>query len=398
MKFAKRIESLPPYLFAEIDKKRLAAIAKGVDIINMGIGDPDQPTPKNIVDAMHKAIDDPSTHNYPPYQGTKEFREAVVNWFEKRFGQRFNSDTECVSLIGSKEAIHNCIFATIDQGDIALLPDPAYPVYKSSTILCGGKPFITPLTEKTNWLPDLTKIPNDIAQKANILMVGYPNNPTGAIAPIEFYDEVIAFAKKYDIIVLSDNAYSEMTYDGYVAPSIFQAKGAKDVALEFQSLSKTYNMTGWRIGFAVGNEKVIKALSTMKTNIDSGIFKAIQRAGIAAFETPKEVINKTISIYKERRDVALSGLKELGWNIKEPIKGTFYLWLPIPPTFKNSSDFATAMLDKCGIVVPPGSGYGEYGEGYFRIALTIDKKRIQEGVARMKKEGLVFAPQTCSVK
>lgn len=397
MKFAKRIESLPPYLFAEIDKKRLAAIARGVDIINMGIGDPDQPTPKNIIDAMHKAIDDPSTHNYPPYQGTKEFRESVVKWFEKRFGQNFNADTECVSLIGSKEAIHNCIFATIDQGDVALLPDPAYPVYKSSTILCGGKPYITPLTEKNNWIPDLTKIPNDIAQKANIIIVGYPNNPTGAIAPVEFYDEVIAFAKKYDIIVLSDNAYSEMTYDGYSAPSIFQAKGAKDIALEFHSLSKTYNMTGWRVGFAVGNEKIVKALSTVKTNIDSGVFKAIQRAAIAAFETPKDMLNKNISIYQERRDVALSGLRELGWNIKEPIKGTFYLWLPIPPTFKSSTDFATAMLDKCGIVVPPGSGYGEHGEGYFRIALTIDKKRIQEGVARMKKEGLVYA-QACSVK
>ena len=398
MKFAKRVETLPPYLFAEIDKKKQAAIARGVDIINLGIGDPDQPTPKNIVDVMHKAIDDPSTHNYPPYQGTKEFREAVVKWFEKRFGQKFNADTECVSLIGSKEALHNCIFATIDQGDIALLPDPSYPVYKSSTVMCGGQPYVTPLLEKNNWLPELTKIPNDIAQKANIIMVGYPNNPTGAIAPMEFYDEVIAFAKKYDIVVLSDNAYSEIGFDGYNAPSIFQCKGAKDVAMEFHSLSKTYNMTGWRIGFAVGNEKIIKALSTVKTNIDSGVFKAIQRAGIEAFNTPKEILNKNLSIYKERRDVAIQGLREIGWNIKEPIKATFYLWLPIPPTFKNSTDFASAMLDKCGIVVPPGSGYGEYGEGYFRIALTIDTKRIQEGIARMKKEGLVFAAQACSVK
>lgn len=398
MKFAKRMDSLPPYLFAEIDKKRQAAIARGVDIINMGIGDPDHPTFKHIVDAMHKAIDDPSTHNYPPYQGMKEFREAVVKWFEKRFHQKFNADTECLSLIGSKEAIHNCLFATIDQGDIALLPDPAYPVYKTSTMLSGGTPYVTPLTEKNNWLPDLTKIPNDIAQKASVLMVGYPNNPTGAIAPIEFYDEVIAFAKKYDLIVLSDNAYSELTYDGYVAPSIFEAKGAKDVALEFQSLSKTYNMTGWRIGFAVGNEKIIKALGTVKTNIDSGAFKAIQKAALAAFETPKEIIENNNLLYKERRDVAVAGLRELGWNIKEPIKGTFYLWLPIPPTFKKSTDFASAMLDKCGIVVPPGIGYGEYGEGYFRIALTVDKKRIQEAISRMKKEGLVYAPQACSVK
>lgn len=396
MKFAKRMESLPPYLFAEIDKKRQAAVDRGVDIINMGIGDPDQPTPKNIVDAMHDAINDPKTHNYPPYQGLKEFRQAVTSWFEKRFDQKFDADKECVSLIGSKEAIHNCILATVDQGDVALLPDPAYPVYKTSTLLSGGKPYITPLLEKNSWLPDLTKIPNDIARNANILMVGYPNNPTGAIAPLEFYDEVIAFAKKYDIIVLSDNAYSEITFDGYVAPSIFQAKGAKDVALEFHSLSKTYNMTGWRVGFAVGNEKVIKALSTIKTNIDSGIFKAIQRAAIAAFETPKEVIEKNLSLYKERRDVTVKRLKELGWDVK-PIKGTFYVWLPIPSSFKKSADFATVMLDKCGIVVPPGVGYGEYGEGYFRIALTVDKKRIEEACSRMKKEGLVYTPQTCSV-
>lgn len=258
-------------------------------------------------------------------------------------------------------------------------------------------PYVTPLLEKNNWIPDLTKIPNDIAQKANIIMVGYPNNPTGSVAPLAFYDEVIAFAKKYDIIVLSDNAYSEITFDGYVAPSIFQAKGARDVALEFHSLSKTYNMTGWRVGFAVGNEKVVKALSTVKTNIDSGVFKAIQRAALAAFNTPKEVIEKNNSIYSERRDVAVKGLIELGWEIKEPIKGTFYLWLPIPPSFKTSTDFASGMLDKCGIVVPPGVGYGEYGEGYFRIALTVDKKRIEEAFQRMKKEGFVFK-QHCSVK
>lgn len=388
MKFARRIETLPPYLFAEIDNKRQAAIARGVDIINMGIGDPSEPTFKHIVDAMHQAIDDPQTHNYPPYHGMKEFREGAVKWFDRRFEVRFNPETECVSLIGSKEAIHNCIFATIDRGDVALLPDPAYPVYKSSTLLSGGIPYVTPLLEENNYLPDLTKVPNDIAKKANIIMVGYPNNPTGAIAPIQFYEEVVAFAKKFDIIVLSDNAYSELTFDGYVAPSIFQAKGAMDVALEFHSLSKTYNMTGWRVGFALGNEKVIKILSTIKTNIDSGVFKAIQKAALAAFETPKEIIAKNISIYKERRDVAIKNLKELGWQIKEPIKGTFYLWLKVPPQFKTSVDFATCMLDKCGIIVPPGSGYGDYGEGYFRIALTISKERIQEAFTRMKKEGL----------
>lgn len=397
MKFAKRIETLPPYLFAEIDKKKQAAVERGVDIISFGIGDPDQPTFKNIVEAMHTAVDDPSTHNYPPYQGMKEFKTACCNWFEKRFGHKFDQDKECLSLIGSKEAIHNMIFATIDQGDIAIIPDPAYPVYKSSTLLAGGTPYIMPLLEKNNWLPDLSKIPEDIAKKANIIMVGYPNNPTGAIATLEFYKELIAFAKKYDIIVLSDNAYSEITFDGYVAPSIFDVPGAKDIALEFHSLSKTYNMTGWRVGFALGNEKIIKALGNVKTNIDSGVFKAIQKAAVAAFNTPKEVHEKNLQIIKERRDVAVKGLRELGWEIKDPIQGTFYLWLPIPPSYKTSSEFASDMLDKCGIVVPPGNGYGEYGEGYFRIALTVDKKRIEEGIARMKKEGLTFKPQACSM-
>jgi len=398
MKFAKRIESLPPYLFAEIDRKKQAAKDKGIDIISLGIGDPDLPTPKNIIEVMQKEVADPSNHRYPPYQGSKEFRTACVNWIEKRFGVKFHPEKECLSLIGSKEAIHNCLFATIDQGDIALLPDPAYPVYKSSTMLVGGKAHFMPLTAKNDWLPDLTKIPTDVAQKANVIIVSYPNNPTGALAPMDFYTELVAYAKKYDIIILSDNPYSEVTFDGYVAPSIFEAKGARDIALEFHSHSKTYNMTGWRVGFAIGNEKIIKALSTVKTNIDSGVFKAIQNAAIEAFNTPKADLDKIRNTFKERRDATVEGLRDLGWEIKEPIKSTFYLWLPIPPSFKTSADFAGAMLDKCGIVVPPGNGYGDCGEGYFRIALTVDKSRMVEAVARMKKEGLVFNKEACAAK
>ncbi|MBI3309527.1 MAG: LL-diaminopimelate aminotransferase [Candidatus Melainabacteria bacterium] len=398
MKFAKRIETLPPYLFAEIDKKKQAAIQKGVDIISMGIGDPDKPTPKNILLAMHKAVDDPTTHNYPPYHGTKDFREAACKWIEKRFGVKFDAEKECLSLIGSKEAIHNCIFACVDRGDLALLPDPAYPVYKTSTLLSGGESYLMPLLKENGFLPDLTKIPSDIAKRANIIIVSYPNNPTGAIAEVEFYNELIEFAKKYDIIVLSDNPYSEMTFDGYEAPSIFNAKGAKDIALEFHSHSKTYNMTGWRVGFAIGNEKIIKALSTVKTNIDSGVFKAIQRAGVEAFNTPKNVLDEIRNRYKERRDVMTEGLRSLGWEIKEPIKATFYMWLPIPPSYKKSTDFATDMLEKCGIVVPPGVGYGQYGEGYFRIALTIEKEKMSEVISRMKKHGMVFNKQACSVQ
>lgn len=395
MKFAKRTETLPPYLFAEIDKKKQAAIEKGVDIINMGIGDPDKATFSHIVDEMVLAVKDPSTHNYPPYQGTKDFRVAAVKWFEKRFGEKFDPDKECVSTIGSKEAIHNLILAVIDQGDICLTPDPAYPVYKTSTLLCGGTPHIMPLYEKNNWLPDLSKIPTDVAQKANMMIICYPNNPTGAIAPIEFYDEVVAYCKKYDIILMSDNAYSEVGFDGYEPPSIFNAKGARDIAIELHSLSKSYNMTGWRVGFAIGNEKIVKALGTVKTNIDSGVFKAVQRAAIAAFNTPKEVLQANVDLYRERRDAALEGLRSLGCDIK-PSKGTLYVWAPIPSSFKSSGEFASTLLDKCGIVVPPGNGYGACGEGYFRIALSIDKSRIKEAFERMKKEGILYSKATVS--
>lgn len=396
MRFAKRIESIPPYLFAEIDKKKQAAIEKGVDIINMGIGDPDQPTFPSIVDEMVTATKDPSTHNYPPYQGTKDYREAAVKWFENRFGVKFDADKECVSTIGSKEAIHNLYLAVLGEGDVSLVPNPAYPVYKTSTLLCGAEAHFMPLEEKNDWLPDLGAIPKDKLERANLITVCYPNNPTGAIAPMEFYDELVAFAKKNDLIILSDNAYSEVGFDNYDPPSIFNAKGARDCAIELHSLSKSYNMTGWRVGFAIGNEQVVKALSTVKTNIDSGVFKAVQRAAIQAFKTPKETIQKNVKMYQGRRDACLEGLKSIGCELAPP-KGTLYVWAPIPKSFKSSAEFATAMLDKCGIVVPPGNGYGSCGEGYYRIALTIPEDRIKLAFERMKKEGLVYDGSACSV-
>jgi LL-diaminopimelate aminotransferase len=389
---AKRLEQIPPYLFAEIDKKRLAAIARGVDIINLGIGDPDQPTPKHIVEAMHKAIDDPATHNYPPYAGTPEFRKAAVEWYSKRFNLPvFNPDTECVGTIGMKEAIHNMFLATVDPGDYALIPSPGYPVYKTSTLLCGGTPYLMPLKEENNFLIDLGAIPEDVARGAKIMFLNYPNNPTGAFATKEFFEKVIAFGKKYNILICHDNAYSENVFDKNNLPlSIFNVEGAKDIAVEMFSLSKGYNMTGWRIGFAVGNPDGIKALSNVKTNIDSGVFKAIQRAAVVALSSEQTHLDFLRNLYSERAKTAEEGLKSLGWEIQHPSQGTLYVWAKIPPRYKSSIDFASDMLEKAGIVVPPGIGYGEYGEGYFRIALSVDKSRIHEAIQRMKEYGLTY--------
>jgi len=321
---ASRLDKIPPYLFAEIDKKRLAAIEKGVDIINLGIGDPDKPTPAHIVAEMHQAIDDPSTHNYPPYAGTKEFRESAVKWFSKRFDlPQFNPDSECVGTIGMKEALHNLFLATVDPGDYTLIPDPGYPVYKTSTILCGGTPYFLPLKEENDFLIDLDSIPEEIARKAKILVLNYPNNPTGAFANLEFFKKVIDFGKKYEILVVHDNAYSENSFDQTnKPPSIFQVEGARDIAIELFSMSKGYNMTGWRIGFAVGNVDAIKALSNVKTNIDSGVFKAIQKAAVHALSSGQEHLKEFAKLYEERAKVAEEGLKSLGWDIKHPSKGT----------------------------------------------------------------------------
>ncbi len=389
VKPSETFKKVPPYLFAGIDKKKAAAIARGIDIINLGVGDPDSPTYKRIVDVMHKAIDDPKNHDYPPYEGTKAFREAVAIWYKNRFNVDLDANKEVVSLIGSKEGIAHILFAYLNPGDIVLVPSPGYPVYKMGTILAGGVPYYVPLLEKNGFLPDLDAIPADVASKAKILFINYPNNPTAAVADIAFYKKAVDFAKKYDILLASDLAYSEMTYDGYKAPSVLEVEGAKNVAIEFHSLSKSFNMTGWRIGMAVGNAEAIENLSTIKTNVDSGIFKAIQIAGIEALTKPVPEIEETNALYIARRDVLTKGLNELGWNLT-PIKATFYVWAPVPPS-TNSNDFVAKMLDECGIVVVPGNGYGPEGEGYFRIALTATVDRLKEALKRMKDAGIRFS-------
>lgn len=388
MKTSKRLDRIPPYLFARIDAKVAEAKAKGIDVISLGIGDPDMPTLNTVVEAMHTAIDNPKNHDYPPYDGTKEFKEASANWMKERFGVDMDKDTEILANIGSKEAIAHVFFAFVDAGDVTLCPDPGYPVYQNATILAGGEPYSMPLRKENGFLPELDKIPVDVAKAAKIMFINYPNNPTGAVCDLEFYKKAVEFCKKYDILLCSDMAYCEMTYDGYTAPSVFQVEGAKDVAIEFYSHSKSYNMTGWRVGFVAGNKDAIKALGTIKNNIDSGCFKAIQEAAAKAYKAPKEEIEKLNKMYKERKDVMEEGLKELGWDIV-PSKATFYIWIQCPKGF-TSEEFATVMLEKANIVVPPGNGYGKYGEGFIRIAITKPVEVLKKALQRMKDAGISY--------
>ena len=329
MEIAKRLKNIPPYVFAAIDKKRQAVVARGVDVINLGIGDPDQPTPKFIVEAMQKALDVPANHKYPPFGGSPEYKQAAAQWCNKRFGIDINADNEITSLIGSKEGIHHIIMAYVDEGDVVLIPDPAYPVYRTSTLMVGGTPYFMPLTTENKFIPDLDAIPAEAAAKAKLMFLNYPGNPTGAVCDLKFFEKAVAYCKKHDILLVHDLAYSEMTFDGYVAPSVLQVPGAKEIAIELHSLSKTYNMTGWRIGFAIGNQTAIKALAQLKSNIDTDVFRAIQVAAVAAFNGPRDHIEHCNKLYIERRDLAVANLRKLGWPV-EPNKATFYMWLPVP--------------------------------------------------------------------
>ena len=380
---SKKLKSLPPYLFLEIDKAKRIARAEGRDIIDLGIGDPDQPTPEYIIEALYQAAKGPSTHRYALDQGMPALRRSIEGWYKRRFNVDLDPEREILPLIGSKEGIAHFPLAFINNGDYSLIPDPSYPPYKGGTILAGGKPYSLPLLESNGFLPDLKKVPLNIRRKARLIYINYPNNPTGATAEKDFYREVIDFAKKNKIIVISDLAYSEMAYDGYKPSSVLEVEGAKEVTLEFHSLSKTYNMTGWRIGWACGNQSLVAALAKAKSNIDSGIFSAIQLAGIAALEGPKRDIGKMQSLYQQRRDILVEGLRSLGWQARPP-KATFYLWVRIPKK-TDSIAFASWLLKKADIVATPGVGFGKYGEGYLRMALTVPGERLKEAINRLKK-------------
>lgn len=390
-KLSKRLDLIPPYLFARLDQKKAEAKARGVDVINMGIGDPDKATMQPVIDEMHIAIDDASTHDYPPYTGTLEFRKACCKWVAERFKvKEFDPVTECLSTVGSKESIHNIFLALIDPGDYSLIPDPGYPVYNTGTIFAGGIPRKMPLLAERNFLPDLDAIPLDIRNKAKIMFLNYPNNPTSATATVEFFQEAVDFCTKYGILLAHDMAYSEIYFDGYTAPSIFNAKGAEEIAIEFHSFSKSYNMTGWRLGWVLGNKQAIQALSQVKTNVDSGVFKAIQKAGIRGLQIPQaDVEKRNEEVYEPRRQAIVEGLRSLGWEITAP-SSTMFVWAPIPRSYTSSAEFCEKLLEDCGIVVSPGNAFGAAGEGFFRIAMTSEVPRIQEAFKRLADKGFKF--------
>jgi LL-diaminopimelate aminotransferase len=379
---ARRVEKLPAYLFAEISKKIAAKRAEGVDVISFGIGDPDLPTPANILDSMIEAAQDPANHRYPESEGLPELHEAIARWYERRFGVQLDPAKEVLPLIGSKEGIGHIALCFIDPGDIALVPDPGYPVYAVGTLLAGGEPYFLPLTEENEFLPDFEAIPEDVVRKAKVLWLNYPNNPTGAIADLSFFNRAVSFAKRHNVAILHDGPYSEVAFDGYRPVSFLEAAGAKDVGIEFHSLSKSYNMTGWRIGMAVGNAEIIDALMRVKSNLDSGIPQAIQKMAITALDGPQGCIDEHNAIYERRRDRLVAALSRLGLRLQPP-KASLYLWARVPEG-TTSVQFATRLLDEAGVVVTPGIGYGPTGEGYVRLSLTIPDERLEEGVRRME--------------
>jgi LL-diaminopimelate aminotransferase len=380
---AKRINELPPYLFAEIDRGKREALSRGVDLIDLGIGDPDIPTPSVIVEKLMESASKPVNHRYPSSSGMAEFRESVANWYKTRFNVKLEPTREVVSLIGSKEGIGNMAVAFVDPGDVVLVASPCYPVYHIGTAFNGGKNYFLPLKKENAFLPDLDAIPPEIARQAKLLWINYPNNPTAAVADRDFFDRVVKFANEYNIIVCHDAAYTEMGYDGYRPMSFLQAEGAREVGIEFHSLSKTFNMTGWRIGMAVGNPDLVTGLAQAKSNLDSGIFQAIQEAGIEALRLGDQIVDPSRKIYQERRDVLVDGLRAVGLECEKP-RATFYVWVNCPKGL-SSAAFTTKLLEEAGVVTTPGNGFGEAGEGYVRFTVCVDKERLREVAERIRR-------------
>jgi len=376
--YADRLDDLPPYLFARIDELKAEQLRRGVDVIDLGVGDPDLPTPPHIVDALCTAARDPANHHYPSYVGMPEFRSAVAEWYRRRFSVTLDPETQVVALMGSKDGIAHIPEAFVNRKDYVLVPDPGYPVYRTSTLFAEGKVHPMPLTAEHGFLPVLEDIPEKVARKSKILFLNYPNNPTAAVAPPSFYREAVEFAREHDTTLVFDNAYSEVSFDGYQAPSFLETDGAEEVGIEMHSLSKTYNMTGWRIGMACGNAEVLAGLKRVKTNVDSGVFNAVQHAAIAALSGPQDCVRESSRIYQERRDVLVAGLRGLGYNV-DPPKATFYVWMPV----EDGMAFSQRLLTGAGIVATPGIGFGSCGKGYLRFAITRSVDRIREAVDRI---------------
>ncbi|MBI2853769.1 MAG: LL-diaminopimelate aminotransferase [Chloroflexi bacterium] len=382
MKFARRVEQLPPYLFVEISRKIAEKRAKGEKVISFAIGDPDIPTPSNIVKRLCQAAHDPKNHRYPETDGLPELRRVIADWYRKRFEVSLDPDKEVLPLIGSKEGIGHAALCFLDPGDVALVPDPGYPVYSIGTMLVGGQPYYMPLLEQNDFLPDLDGVPFDVVRRAKVMWINYPNNPTGAVAEPEFFEKAIHFAKKHGLAILHDGPYSDVTYDDYKPISFLQIPGARDVGIEFHSCSKTYNMTGWRIGMAVGNAEMINALMRVKSNLDSGVFQAVQYAAIEALTGPQNCIAEHNAIYQRRRDKLVAVLNDLGLSFRPPRAG-LYIWARVPEGYTSVS-FTSRLLDETAVAVTPGTGYGPNGEGYVRLSLTLPDADLEEGVARLK--------------
>ncbi len=378
--YAERMGQLPPYLFARIDEMKAAKIRSGVDVIDLGVGDPDLPTPGHVVEALCEAAHEPRNHHYPSYAGMETFRTAVADWYRSRFSVSLDPGKEVLALMGSKDGIAHIPEAFVNPGDYVLAPSPGYPVYRTSTLFAEGNVYEMPLLAKNQFLPDLSAIPEKVAKAARLMFLNYPNNPTSAVTLPGFFEEAVDFALDHEILIVHDNAYSEIAFDGYQAPSFLSTKGAMETAIEMHSLSKTYNMTGWRIGMACGNPDIITGLGRVKTNVDSGVFDAVQEAAIAALTGPQDCIRDACRTYQERRDTLVKGLGALGFEVQAP-KATFYVWMEVD----DCMQFATRLLDEAGIVVTPGVGFGSGGDGYVRFALTRSTGRIQEAVDRMRE-------------
>ncbi len=383
---AKRLGRIPPYLFAEIDRKVQEKKRAGIDVISLGIGDPDLPTPRRIVSVLQEAAADPANHRYPSYFGLAELREAIAGWYRGRAGVTLDPATEILPTLGSKDGISHVPLALVDPGDVVLAPDPGYTVYVTGAIMAGADPYVMPLRAENHWLPDLDAIPDDVAERARLMWLNYPNNPTAATADREFLQRAVDFCRRHDIVLCHDAPYSEIAFGGYRPLTLFEIPGAKDVGLEFHSLSKTYNMTGWRIGWVCGRSDLVDLIGQLKTNIDSGIFQAVQWAGIEALNGGEEETRAACEVFARRHRLVAGTLNELGWRI-EPPRATFYVWAPVPEGY-DSIGFASHVLDQVGVNITPGVGFGAHGEGYFRLSVTAPDARLEEAMTRMRKLSL----------
>ena len=388
---ADRLSALPPYVFARLDELKAKAREQGLDLIDLGMGNPDGPTPPPVVEAAATAIRDVANHGYPPFEGTASFRRTITDWYHRRYGVALDPDGEALPLLGSKEGLAHLAMAYVNPGDVILVPSPAYPAHFRGPLIAGGQIYDMVLKPENDWLLDLGSIPDSVAQQAKILYFNYPNNPTAATAPRELFEEVVAFARRHEILLVHDLCYAELAFDGYQPTSLLEIPGAKEIGVEFHTLSKTYNMAGWRVGFVVGNRHVIQGLRTLKTNLDYGIFAALQRAAETALNLPDTYLDEVQSRYRTRRDFLVEGLRQLGWDVPKT-KATMYLWVPCPPGM-TSTDFALSVLQQTGVVVTPGNAFGSGGEGYVRISLIADCDRLAEALDRLKQANIRYQPQ-----